>query len=214
MLYCHIIIRLMFIPLVILSLCLTSASDEQYDQVDLAQLNVNKFNITGYLIGIVYGFFDSIDFYQGWNCSNGIIGFYYNITVAIGKVQRSGQGVQMVINILDMVISILNSTIWELQNCGNLVNEFLAIGRTFIYMFSSPHVLEDLGENFIRCSPFFLFYYEQMMKQMFVNSTASGYYTILGFFDTFLLTSYSRQIGATLYDNCDLEGFKHSIWST
>ena len=176
-------------------------------------LEAAQFNISGYLFGLVYGFFDSIDYYEAWNCSQGIVQFYQNITLMISMVKKNSGGLQGTINFLNIIITILNSTISELMYCGKVVNEMIAVGKTFYYMFVSPHYIEDLGENFIKCSPFFIYYYEQMMRSFTVNSTKSGYFSMLGVFDTFLLTTYARQIGSTADNDCDLEGFKHSIWS-
>ena len=176
-------------------------------------LQVANFNITGFLVGLAYGFFDSIDFYEAWNCSQGIISFYNNMTVMVGELGKNSGGLQGTINLLNVIIAILNSTIYELTYCGSVFNEFKAIGLTFYYMFKSPHYIEDLGENLIRCSPFFLYYYEQVMRSAVTNSTNLGYYSVRGVFDTVLLTTYARQIGSTNPDNCDLEGFRHSVWS-
>lgn len=172
-----------------------------------------QFNITGYIVGVVYGFFDSIDFYEAWNCSQGIITFYTNLTMALAKIKGNTGGLQGTINFLNVIITILNCTINELVYCGQVINELQSVAKVFYYMFVSPHYIEDLAENFIRCSPFFLYYYERMIQTMGTNSTASGYYTMLGIFDTVLLTTYARQIGSLSPDNCDLEGFRHSIWS-
>jgi len=51
-----------------------------------------------------------------------------------------------------------------------------------------------------------------MVNQFFNNSFSSGYYTILGVFDTLVVTTYSNIINFTYHDNCDLEGFRHHIW--
>jgi hypothetical protein len=201
----------MFIKLAfVLVLAMTAqAASNTYEE----PLKAASFNITDYIVGVVYGFFDSIDYFEAWNCSQGIVTFYNNVTRAILSVQKNSGGLQGTINFLNVIITILNCTINELTYCGKVIDELMTVGKTFYYMFVSPHYIEDLGENFVKCSPFFLYYYEQMVRQMNTNSTACGYYTMLGIFDTVLLTTYSRQIGSTADNNCDLEGFKHSVWS-
>ena len=201
----------MFIKLSLLLVlaAVASANNSTYQ----LPLKAASFNISDYIVGIVYGFFDSIDYFEAWNCSQGIVTFYNNVTRAILSVQKSSGGLQGTINFLNVIITILNCTINELTYCGKVIDELMMVGRTFYYMFVSPHYIEDLGENMIKCSPFFLYYYEQMVRTMSTNSTACGYFTILGIFDTLLLTTYSRQIGSTADNSCDLEGFKHSVWS-
>ena len=78
-----------------------------------------QFNITGYIVGIVYGFFDSIDYFEAWNCSQGIITFYTNLTKAIANIKGNTGGLQGTINFLNVIITILNSTINELMYCGS-----------------------------------------------------------------------------------------------